>query len=199
MGVWLAGPGLVQLETNVIRWCCAMAGLPKDAGGVLTSGGSLANLTALTAARHARLPPRFQDGVLYVSDQVHHSVVKAARVVGILPDHVREIPTDAAFKMRVEKAPATPLPRTAGQGACRFAWWATGAPPTPVQWMNFQRLVRCVLGRNSGSTWTPRTVVFLRSPNAERPRCPAWNTRTASRGPAQGAVSSLRHRVPVGA
>jgi aromatic-L-amino-acid decarboxylase len=102
VGVWLAGPGLVQLETNVIRWCCAMAGLPKDAGGVLTSGGSLANLTALTAARHARLPPRFQDGVLYVSDQVHHSVVKAARVVGILPDHVREIPTDAAFKMRVD-------------------------------------------------------------------------------------------------
>ena len=55
MGVWLAAPGLVQLEENVIQWFCAMIGLPKETcGGLLTTGGSLANLIAVIAARRAR-------------------------------------------------------------------------------------------------------------------------------------------------
>ena len=50
VGVWAAAPGLVQLETNVIRWFCDIVGLPDGAGGILTTGGSLANFTALVTA-----------------------------------------------------------------------------------------------------------------------------------------------------
>ncbi len=46
VGVWIAAPGLVQLEMNVIRWFCDIVGYPPDAGGILTTGGSLANFTA---------------------------------------------------------------------------------------------------------------------------------------------------------
>lgn len=68
VGVWLAVPGLVQMEVNVVRWLCEIVGLPAGSGGVLTSGGWLANLTALVTARKERLPEDFLSGTLYVSD-----------------------------------------------------------------------------------------------------------------------------------
>lgn len=77
-GVWIAAPGLVQLETNVLRWFAELIGYPPAARGVLTTGGSLANFSAIVTARRERLPERFQDGTIYVSDQVHHSVTKSA-------------------------------------------------------------------------------------------------------------------------
>jgi aromatic-L-amino-acid decarboxylase len=106
-GVWLAAPGLVQLETNVLRWLIGMVGYPTTALGILTSGGSLANFSAIVAARSERLPERFLDGTLYVSDQVHHSVQKAARLAGFPPDAVRVIPSDRQFRMRLDHLEAT--------------------------------------------------------------------------------------------
>ena len=105
-GVWLAAPGLVQLETNVLRWLTGMVGYPATALGILTSGGSLANFSAVVAARSERLPERFQDGTLYVSDQVHHSVQKAARLAGFPEDAVRVVPSDRHFRMRVDRLAA---------------------------------------------------------------------------------------------
>lgn len=99
VGVWLAAPGLVQLEENVIQWFCAMLGLPPSAGGILTTGGSLANLIAVITARRERLPPEFLAGVVYASEEAHHSVRKAALLAGILPERVRAIPTDACFRL----------------------------------------------------------------------------------------------------
>lgn len=99
VGIWQAAPGLVQLETNVIRWFCEMAGLPAASGGLLTSGGSMATLTALVAARLERLPVEFFNGVLYTSAHAHHSVHKAARIAGFPEGCLREIPVDARFRM----------------------------------------------------------------------------------------------------
>ncbi len=101
-GVWLAAPGLVQLETNVIRWFCDMAGYPAAARGVLTTGGSLANLSAIVTARREKLPSNFLDGTLYVSDQVHDSVTKAATLAGFPPESVRQVPSDSAFRIRID-------------------------------------------------------------------------------------------------
>jgi len=101
-GVWLAAPGLVQLETNVLRWLADVVGYPDTALGILTSGGSLANFSAVVAARAERLPERFLDGTLYVSDQVHHSVQKATRLAGFPADAVRVVPSDGRFRMRLE-------------------------------------------------------------------------------------------------
>lgn len=102
VGVWIAAPGLVQLETNVIRWFNEMVGYPRTAGGTLTSGGSLANLTALVAARRQRLPEHFLTGTLYASDQVHHSVLKAAMLAGFPAANVRQIPTDQRRAIRLD-------------------------------------------------------------------------------------------------
>jgi aromatic-L-amino-acid decarboxylase len=102
VGVWVAAPGLVQLELDVIRWFCDIVGYPAGSGGLLTSGGSLANFTALVTARRERLPEEFFKGTIYTSDQTHHSVRKAAVMAGFGRKNVREIPSDHHFEIRLD-------------------------------------------------------------------------------------------------
>lgn len=101
VGVWQAAPGLVQLETNVISWFSAMIGLPEEGGGVLTTGGSMAVLIAVITARRERLPPDFLRGVVYVSEEVHHSAEKAAVLAGFWPERVRRVAVDDRYRMDV--------------------------------------------------------------------------------------------------
>ncbi len=102
VGVWVAAPALVQLELNVVRWLCEILGYGPGSGGILTSGGSLANFTAIVTARRERLPEAFWSGTIYTSDQTHHSVRKAAVLAGFPEANVREIPTNDAFEIRVD-------------------------------------------------------------------------------------------------
>jgi aromatic-L-amino-acid decarboxylase len=101
-GVWEAAPGLVQLETNVIRWFCDLVGYPPTAGGILTSGGSLAHFSAVVAARRERLPEDFLAGTFYASEEAHHSIRKAAMLAGFPLDRVRSVPVDERFSVRVD-------------------------------------------------------------------------------------------------
>jgi aromatic-L-amino-acid/L-tryptophan decarboxylase len=101
VGVFAAAPGLAQIEANVVRWFCEIVGYPNSAGGILTSGGSLSNFSALVTARGERLPENFLSGTIYVSDQTHHSVQKAAILAGFPPSSVREVPSDEKFRIRV--------------------------------------------------------------------------------------------------
>ena len=103
VGVWLAAPGLAQLETNVLRWFSDMMGYGPDSTGILTSGGSLANFSAIVAARRNLLPDDFLRGTIYTSDQVHHSVTKAAVLAGFPADNVRSIASDSDFRVETEK------------------------------------------------------------------------------------------------
>ncbi len=100
VGVWLAAPGMVQLESNVVQWFCSIVGFhaPRS-GGILTSGGSMANLTAVVTARRNKLPADFLNGTLYTSDQVHHSVSKAAVLAGFPPEQVRVVASDGQFRI----------------------------------------------------------------------------------------------------
>ncbi|HEX8252056.1 MAG TPA: aminotransferase class V-fold PLP-dependent enzyme, partial [Thermoanaerobaculia bacterium] len=102
VGVCAAAPALVQLESNVVRWFCEIIGLPHGSGGVLTSGGSLANFTALVTARKAMLPDDFLRGTLYCSAQIHHSFQKAANLAGFPYANIRELPVDAQFRIRID-------------------------------------------------------------------------------------------------
>jgi len=102
VGVWQAAPALVQLETNVLRWLCAIVGFPAGSGGYLATGGSLASFTAVVAARREMLPADFLKGTLYVSDQTHHAVSKAASLAGFPADNVRSIPSDERFRVRLD-------------------------------------------------------------------------------------------------
>lgn len=98
-GVWQAAPALVQLETNVLRWLCGAVGYGRGARGFLTTGGSLANFSALVVARREKLPADFLRGTVYTSDQVHHSLQKAAMLAGLPPENVRALPADGRFRL----------------------------------------------------------------------------------------------------
>jgi aromatic-L-amino-acid decarboxylase len=102
VGVFAAAPALSQLEANVVAWFAQIVGYPEASRGFLTSGGSLANFTAVVTARRERLPENFLSGVIYTSDQAHHSVLKAASMAGFPADAVRILPTDERFRLRVD-------------------------------------------------------------------------------------------------
>lgn len=89
---WEAAPVLAQMEAAVVRWMTDMFDYPPEAQGILTSGGSMANLSAVITARHALLGENFLDGTLYTSDQAHHSVAKAAMLAGFPTRNVRLVP-----------------------------------------------------------------------------------------------------------
>lgn len=100
-GLAFPAPALVALEADVLRWLTDLFDLPATAGGLFTSGGSLATFSALVTARSARLPEDFLRGTLYVTDQAHLSVVKAARLAGFPLSAVRVVPDDGAQRMDV--------------------------------------------------------------------------------------------------
>lgn len=98
-GTWLESAGPSQLELVVMDWFRSWLGFPEGAGGLLTSGGSAANLVAVVAAREGRQNPT--EPVIYVSDQGHSSLERGAGIAGIPESCIRKIPTDEAFRMRV--------------------------------------------------------------------------------------------------
>lgn len=98
-GVWLEAAGPSEVELVVLDWLKSFLGYPAGARGILTSGGSEANLTALVVARE-RLS--FEDrprAVLYVSELRHLSVDRAARIMGLRPEQVHPVPADAQFRL----------------------------------------------------------------------------------------------------
>lgn len=101
-GVWLAAPALVQLEANALDWLRDWMQFPVTTRGLFTTGGSMANFNAIVCARERLLGADFRRGVMYTSTQVHHSVQKSARLAGVMPDRIRAIGVDAAFRLRVD-------------------------------------------------------------------------------------------------
>ncbi|HVR18473.1 MAG TPA: pyridoxal-dependent decarboxylase [Polyangiaceae bacterium] len=101
VGIRTMAPALAGLETSVVRWLSDLVGYSESALGVLTSGGSASILTAVVAAREARLSTRHDasHATLYVSEQTHGSVRKAARTAGFPSDAVRSVPVDACYRM----------------------------------------------------------------------------------------------------
>ncbi len=100
-GLAAAAPALCRLEADVIAWLAAELGLPGSARGLLTSGGSLANLAAIVAARHHLLGDDgdLRRATMYGSSQIHHSVAKAARVAGVPLANLREVAVDATWRL----------------------------------------------------------------------------------------------------
>ncbi len=101
MGHWLASSTASQVELIVIDWLKEMCGLPADGGGILLSGGSMANLSAIAAAREARLGGPDARGVLYCSDQTHSSLFKGFRILGFKRDQLRKVPAGAELRLDV--------------------------------------------------------------------------------------------------
>lgn len=114
-GVWQAAPALVQLEANALDWLREWMQFPPEARGLFTSGGSMATFNAIVCARERHLGADIRRGVLYTSDQGHHSILKSAKLAGIMPDRVRAIESDDRYRLRVDLlAQAVDADRRAG-------------------------------------------------------------------------------------
>jgi aromatic-L-amino-acid/L-tryptophan decarboxylase len=102
VGSWSSAAGPSHLELVVLDWFKQWIGYPLRAGGVLVSGGSAANITALACARETLVGSGCERAVVYASNQTHSSVAKAARVLGFAPERVRSLPTDGRYRLRVD-------------------------------------------------------------------------------------------------
>lgn len=105
---WRSAPSAIEVEHVTINWLKEMLGYPRDAAGLFVSGGSMANFAALAAARCAKAPGDVvRDGLaavgppmtLYVSEEAHFSVEKAAGMLGLGEANVRHIRTDSRFQL----------------------------------------------------------------------------------------------------
>ncbi len=98
-------PTATIIEEKLISFMAERIGFDtKKATGVFTSGGSLSNLTGMIAARENKLNHNkdLPIAVAYTSDQAHSSVVKGMKMMGLRPDQIKVIPSDDAFKMRMD-------------------------------------------------------------------------------------------------
>lgn len=103
-GGWAASPGAAKLEIVTMNWLLDIFCFgTKKGGGIFTSGGSMANLTALVTARRIKCGDDFSNAVIYLSDQAHSSNIKAIKVIGFKKSQIRIIPTDLEFKISLNK------------------------------------------------------------------------------------------------
>ncbi|HXT34747.1 MAG TPA: pyridoxal-dependent decarboxylase, partial [Chloroflexota bacterium] len=125
---WLAGawdqnvtltvmsPTASQLETTALRWLLDLLALPPESGGAFVTGATMANFTALAAARHALLSREGWDVearglfgapeiTVLVGDEVHISLLKALSLVGFGRDRVIRVPVDNQGRMRADALP----------------------------------------------------------------------------------------------
>lgn len=103
-GGWAASPAAAEMEIVTITWLLKLFGFPiKKGGGIFTSGGSMANLTAIVTARRLKCGEDFSKAVIYLSDQAHSSNIKALRILGFRKEQIRIVPTDQEFRFGVNK------------------------------------------------------------------------------------------------
>src|SRR6266480_4015041 len=109
---WRSAPTAVEIERLTIEWIKQIIGFNRNAAGLFVSGGSMANMAALAAARRAKAPAQIQNkGAqfcaqalrVYASEETHHSVVKAAALLGIGRDNVRLIGVDERYKINLDE------------------------------------------------------------------------------------------------
>ncbi len=104
---WYSGPMSIEIEVQAVRWIAELLGYPADCGGLLTSGGNMANFIGVIAARRALADGNVRkEGMAgagrlraYVSSETHTWVEKAADLFGMGTDAIRWIPTDSGQRM----------------------------------------------------------------------------------------------------
>ena len=99
--IWRSAPAPVELERMTIDWIRQILGFPAEASGLFVSGGSMANLAALAAARQTKYDSlgRLR---MYASSAMHFSIIKAAALLGIGRENVQHVTVDERFRMRVD-------------------------------------------------------------------------------------------------
>ncbi|EQC32689.1 hypothetical protein SDRG_09663 [Saprolegnia diclina VS20] len=102
---WSKAPLIQRLEMNVVHWFCDLVGYARESSlGIFTQGASGANFDAAVIARVKKFP-RNRDialGTVYLSSGAHFCNARGARMAGILPEHVRQLPVDATGRLRLD-------------------------------------------------------------------------------------------------
>jgi aromatic-L-amino-acid/L-tryptophan decarboxylase len=110
VGAWRLAPVATEVEAQTVRWIAELIGLPPDTGGLLVSGGNMANFVCFLAARTAKATPEVRTTGLrslpaqlrvYASTETHTWIHKAADLFGLGTDAIRWIPTDGQQRMNV--------------------------------------------------------------------------------------------------
>jgi glutamate/tyrosine decarboxylase-like PLP-dependent enzyme len=96
-----AAPGAAAAECEVIEWLCRLFGLGPDAWGVLTSGGTMATLNCLLAARESVDHVPVEKLAIYMTDQAHHCAARTLKTMGLHRSVRRIVGTDALYRMDV--------------------------------------------------------------------------------------------------
>ena len=99
VGDWLEASAAAAIELTTIGWVRDFCGFPAGAGGLFTSGGSVANLTGLATAREVMLDGDMAGAVVYCSEQTHGSNQKALRILGFRPEQLRKVAVDEALRI----------------------------------------------------------------------------------------------------
>lgn len=114
MAAYESGPASTAMERAVVRWLCGQVGYGERSDGVMTSGGSLGNLTALLVARQARAGfDAWEAGVaggpplaILAAEACHYSVARAARILGLGGGAVIPVPVDHRHRLDARALPA---------------------------------------------------------------------------------------------
>lgn len=103
-GVFYASPGAIRIENQLIDWVGDLVGYEKGFGGNLASGGSMANLIAISTARIAKKikAKDIENSVIYLTQQAHHCITKALKIVGLEEVQLRYVEMDIQYRMKVE-------------------------------------------------------------------------------------------------
>lgn len=98
-GTWLEASGPTEIEIVTINWLRKIFGFPDTAGGLFVSGGSMANLTALTIAKQVKLNDAVDKAIIYCSDQTHSSVERGINILGFKRNQFCKIQSDEKFRL----------------------------------------------------------------------------------------------------
>ncbi len=110
VGVWRLAPAATEIEQFLGRWFAKAFGLPDTAGGLVVTGGAMANFVALKAARDAKAGWNIREAgvreqpqlALYASEEAHHVIERAADMLGLGAAAVRKIPVDGEYRLRID-------------------------------------------------------------------------------------------------
>jgi aromatic-L-amino-acid/L-tryptophan decarboxylase len=98
---WRSAPAPVEIERLTIDWVRQILGFNSEAGGLFVSGGSIANLAAIAAARQTK-GGSLGKLCIYASTETHHSIAKAAALLGVDRENLRHIAVDESYKIRLD-------------------------------------------------------------------------------------------------
>jgi hypothetical protein len=166
VGAWVLAPLATEIEAQTVAWIAELLGYPSSCGGLLVSGGNMANLVGLLAARNARLPWDVRAGGLragdgravriYASTETHTWLQKAVDLAGLGTDSICWIPTDGELRMDT-RALRDRLRADEAAGALPLAVVGTAGRSAPAPSTRWRSWRGSAASTGSGSTSTPPT------------------------------------------